>query len=81
MALAYTDPTKVTDVRSEDTAPNYGRTVSGYGGKIPTRHMIRYGNRWHRVYVMQYSNSGTAYIVAGGQDLILDTDTEYRFSS
>lgn len=39
-------------------------TASGYGC-IPTRRMVRFANapkRWRRVWVMQYSNVGTAYV-------------------
>ena len=46
----------------ETPVPWSGRTVSGYGGNIPTQYMIRHGNRWHRVRVMVYGNAGTAYI-------------------
>lgn len=74
--LTYTDPTLVTGQRQTDQ-PTYGRTASGYGGKIPTSHMIRYAGRWRRVYVMCYSNSGTAYVIVNGANLVLDTDTEY----
>ena len=42
--------------------------------------MINYDGRWHRVYVMQYSNAGTAYIIQGGQNLILDIDTQYAIT-
>jgi hypothetical protein len=37
-------------------------TASGYGKRIPTRHMVKFAGRWRRVYVCQYSNAGTAYI-------------------
>lgn len=37
-------------------------SASGYGRKIPTRYMVRIGNRWRRVYVCCISNSGTAYV-------------------
>jgi hypothetical protein len=37
-------------------------TASGYGNRIPSRHMVRWQGRWRRVYVCQYSNAGTAYI-------------------
>lgn len=37
-------------------------TASGYGRRIPTRYMVQWKGRWRRVYVCQYSNSGTAYI-------------------
>jgi hypothetical protein len=80
MSVTYTDPTLVSDQRQTDQ-PTYGHSASGYGGKIPTRHMLRYAGRWRRVYVMCYSNSGTAYIVVNGTDAVLDTDTEYRLES
>ena len=37
-------------------------TASGYGARIPTRHMVRFNGRWRRVYCRIYSNSGTCYI-------------------
>ena len=37
-------------------------TATGYGSKIPTRYMIKFNNKWRRVYCMVYSNSGTCYI-------------------
>ena len=75
--LRYTDPALVTSTR-QTSQPAYGRTASGYGGKIPTSHMIRYAGRWRRVYVMIYSNSGTAYVIVNGENYIIDIDTEYR---
>lgn len=45
-------------------------TASGYGRKIPSRLQVRYQGRWRRVYVCIFSNSGTAYITAG-QDWIV----------
>ena len=36
--------------------------ASGYGNRIPSRHMVRWQGRWRRVYVCQYGNAGTAYI-------------------
>lgn len=39
-------------------------TASGYGN-IPTSRMVRFANApkvWRRVWVMQYSNAGTAYV-------------------
>jgi hypothetical protein len=77
MAVTYTDASKVTSTRTDITAPP-NRNASGYGGKIPTAHWVRYNERWHRVYIMCYSNSGTAYILVKGARLVLDTDTEYR---
>lgn len=37
-------------------------TATGYGSRIPTRHMIRFNGKWRRVYCRIYSNSGTLYI-------------------
>jgi len=42
-------------------------TASGYGKKIPTSYMIKYNNRWHRVYSCIFSNSGTNYIIVKGE--------------
>lgn len=74
--LSYTDRNLVTRVKVE-AAPRSGQTVSGYGGAIPTRFMVRYDGRWHRVYMMQYGNSGSPYIKSGGQVLHLDIDTSH----
>jgi len=39
-------------------------TASGYGRRIPTRHMVQIPGspRWRRVYCCIYSNSGTCYV-------------------
>jgi len=79
MTVARTIPLLVTEYRVTD-APRSGRTVSGYGGRIPTRYMIRYAGRWHRVRMMRYGNGGSAYIRAAGQDRFLDIDTEYALA-
>jgi hypothetical protein len=79
MAIHYTNPALVTD--HKQTGVPYRHTASGYGGKIPTRHMIRYAGIWRRVYVMIYSNSGTAYVLVKGDIHVLDTDTEYLLES
>ena len=47
------------------------QTASGYGGKLTTPWKARYKGRWYRVYCMQYSNSGTRYIISKGQRLII----------
>jgi hypothetical protein len=79
--VTYTDPRDVTGVRTDDQAPTYGRNVDGYGSKIPTRHSVKLGNRWRRVYVMNYGNAGTAYVIVGGQMQVLDIDTQYRLEN
>ena len=77
--ISYTTPALVTE-HKVTVVPWSGRTVSGYGGRIPTRHMIRYAGRWQRVRVMVYGNAGSAYITVKGQHLFLDTDTEWSLS-
>lgn len=77
MSVSYTNPDSVSDMKVTDP-PTYGQTTTGYGGKIPTRYKVKYLDRWRRVYMMQYANSGSAYIVVSGQDVFLDSDTEHR---
>lgn len=79
MSVEHTDPTCVTAVKVT-AVPWSGRTASGYGAAIPTRYMVRYGWRWHRVRAMVYGNSGSLYIRSSGTDLFLDIDTEYRLA-
>ena len=64
----------VTLIQAEKVSPNAplrGRTVSGYGGAVPTRHMLKYDGRWYRVKVMQYGNGGSPYITVRGVDTFL----------
>jgi hypothetical protein len=37
-------------------------TASGYGNRIPSPYMVKWCNRWRRVYICQQGNAGTAYI-------------------
>ena len=37
-------------------------TATGYGKRIPTRHLIQFNGRWRRVYCCIFSNIGTLYI-------------------
>ena len=76
-SIVYTNPVLVSDV-SVDSHIRRNPYASGYGAKIPTAYRVRYDSRWYRVYVMCWSNSGTAYITSRGQRLVIDTDTEYR---
>ena len=58
-----TTPRTVIEVPFKETdEPRSGRTVSGYGRKLPTRYMVHWKGRWRRVYVAQLSNAGSAYI-------------------
>ena len=47
-------------------------TSTGYGRKIPTRYMVKYNNRWMRVYCCIYSNIGTCYIESNKQRIVVD---------
>jgi hypothetical protein len=60
--MKYLDMKRVT-ARSFKDLPRKGQTRSGYGRNLPSQHMLQIdGKRWHRVYFVQYSNSGTAFI-------------------
>lgn len=37
-------------------------TATGYGRRIPTRYMVRWGGKWRRVYASRISNVGTLYV-------------------
>lgn len=77
--VTYTDPATVRQLIVDRDAPRYGQTVSGYGGKIPTRYRVRFSDgHTRRVYVMRYGNAGSAYVVIAGQDHFLDTNTEHE---
>jgi len=64
--IIYLDTARITDKRQSKFTPH--RSASGYGRKIPTKWMIRLdGARWYRVYVVQFSNTGSAYILSLGE--------------
>jgi hypothetical protein len=48
-------------------------TASGYGKKIPTRHMVQLpGSKvWRRVYCCIFSNSGTCYVPKGKDWIVI----------
>lgn len=75
MSITYTNPKLVTE-HKVTTAP-FNPSISGYGSKLPSRYMVRYDGRWHRVYSICYGNSGSPYIIKNGSRLFLDTDTEH----
>lgn len=61
------DPNEVKNILTDDEAPSYNTTVSGYGSKIPTRYRVELHNGGiRRVYMMQYGNSGSPYIIVNG---------------
>ena len=53
-----------------------GRNANGYGSKIPTDWMICINKRWHRVYVVCYSNIGTAYIKTKDHPFVVVRDCD-----
>lgn len=77
MSVQYTEPAGVTGVRTTDV-PVSGQTVTGYGGKIPTAHMIEYLGAWRRVYAMAYGNGSTPYVLVKGEMFVLDSDTQHE---
>lgn len=51
-------------------------TATGYGSRTPTRYMVKYNNKWRRVYCRIYSNNGTLYIGKLSDNLLVDIDYE-----
>lgn len=74
--ISWLDNDTVSAVKITEAPPN--RSATGYGGKIPTRYMLRIGKRWQRVYMMQYGNAGTAYVRTKDGDRVLEVETEHR---
>lgn len=71
----YLDESAVEDVRRSPVPRRGeqgllpGQGADGYGHKISTDWEIRVGGKWHRVYVSQSSNIGSAYIRRDGRRL------------
>lgn len=66
----YLDPARVTAKRRSPPPPNRSRT--GYGNKLPTSWELKLDDkRWHRVYVIQWSNLGTPYVLVKGERHLL----------
>ena len=60
--ITYLDPATVEATRQTDRPSGYRGRSDGYGSRIPSSWMLRIGKRWHRVYVVCWSNSGSAYV-------------------
>lgn len=58
-------PFKVT------ATPKQPRTQSGYSEKSPTHLMVKYNNRWRRVYSYCISNTSTLFIGRSLRDGII----------
>lgn len=84
--MEYTDTSLVNgiacDLPKRMEQAYYAASHPMYGPRIPTKYRIQYGDekRWRRVWVMNYANSGTAYVIVNGQKLILDSTTEWALS-
>jgi len=53
-------PAKINELAWQKAGRQF--TASGYGRRIPTRYMVRFGSKWRRVYCCQISNAGTCYV-------------------
>lgn len=80
MTVEYTNPALVNGVLLDLYPPLSRIDSGGYSDKFVSPYRVRYENRWHRVYISQFSNVGTAYIIKGGKHLVLDTATEYALT-
>jgi hypothetical protein len=63
--------------RTDAAAPAHGQSATGYGSRIPTRHMVQLNGsaRWRRVYAMRYGNAVSLYVTVQGRDVFLrDSD-------
>ena len=80
--LPYLTPADVIAYHTAPAAPRYGQTATGYGPKIPTRYRLTLTDgRTRRVYVAQYGNSGSAYVIRGGESVYLSSDVEHVLQS
>lgn len=54
--------------------PRSGQTVSGYGSRLATSRLVKLSDspKWYRVYVICYSNSGSAYIRRNGKRVFIN---------
>jgi hypothetical protein len=48
------------------------QTASGYGSRLTTPYMVRFNDKWRRVYCIQYSNAGVLYIGKLSDNLIVN---------
>lgn len=70
MPIKYLDVSDVVGKRQTKAPLN--RSRSGYGNKLPTSWQLQLKDkRWRRVYVIQWSNAGSAYILVKGEKVFL----------
>ena len=58
---------------ADASAPRHN-SATGYGAKIPTQYRALHNGRFYRVYVHQFSNAGTDYILVNGERQVIDTN-------
>ena len=64
--VVYLDATRVIGKRQ--TATPINRSRSGYGSKLPTSWQLQLADKkWRRVYVVCWSNAGSAYVLVAGK--------------
>lgn len=73
--MRRTDPRLVDEVKAD--ARFWSASLSGYGGRVPTRYRIKMLHRWRRVW----AGGPGAYVVINGEDVFLDPDTEKRLAA
>jgi len=52
------------------------QTASGYGKRLVTPYMVKFNDKWRRVYCCQFSNNGTLYIGKLTDNLIVGIEQE-----
>lgn len=57
--------------------PRSGRSLTGYGSRIPTQYMARIESRLHRVYAICFSNCATLYVLTSRGRILIDIDGVY----
>lgn len=71
--MAIVDRLQIENLEHKVTDAPIFRSKDGYGRKIPTCHMVKLPNtnKWRRVYLCIFSNSGTQYIEDKNGDWIV----------
>ncbi len=64
-------PFETVEVKARETLLDWQRrglsyTATGYGARIPSPYMVKWGGRWRRVYVACYGNAASHYIGKAG---------------
>jgi len=79
-AMDYLNELDVVAVRQ--TEPPLNRSRTGYGNKLGTSWEIQLRDlKWRRVYVIQWSNAGTAYIIVNKKNVYLGAFDPAYFAS